>query len=224
MDVKIDADWKEVLRDEFKKEYFKSIASFLKTEKAAGKILYPPGSQIFSAFNTTNYKEVKVVILGQDPYHNPGQAHGLAFSVQKGVPPPPSLVNIYKEIHSDTGLPVPNSGNLEHWARQGVLLLNASLTVEAHKPMSHSKIGWHHFTDDVIRILSEQKERLVFILWGAFARSKKELIDNSKHLILTAAHPSPLSAHNGFFGCRHFSKANNWLEENGIKPIDWSVK
>lgn len=224
MNVKIEDSWKEVLQEEFKQPYFKEIASFLKEEKAAGKTIYPPGPLIFNAFNTTPFDDVKVVILGQDPYHNPGQAHGLSFSVQDGVAAPPSLINIYKEIHEDTGAPIPRTGNLEPWARQGVLLLNAALTVEAHKPMSHSKIGWHHFTNDVIRIISQKKEHVVFILWGGFAKSKQELIDKSKHLILTAAHPSPLSAHNGFFGCRHFSKANKWLEQQGMEPIDWSIK
>ena len=175
-------------------------------------------------FEKTQFNSLQVVILGQDPYHNPGQAHGLAFSVQKGIPSPPSLVNIYKEIHQDTGACIPKHGNLEQWAEQGVLLLNAALTVVANTPMSHSKIGWHEFTNAVIRAISENKAHVVFILWGAFARSKQELIDSSKHLILTAAHPSPLSAHNGFFGCRHFSKANKWLEEHGIAPIDWSIE
>jgi len=223
MNVKIEDSWKEVLSEEFKQPYFKEIAAFLKKEKAEGKTIYPAGPNIFSAFNSTPFDHVKVVILGQDPYHNPNQAHGLAFSVQKSVAPPPSLVNIYKELHTDLGLDIPKSGNLQHWAEQGVLLLNAALTVEAHKPMSHSKIGWHHFTDDVIRIISERKEHVVFMLWGGFAKSKTALIDKRKHLILTAAHPSPLSAHNGFFGCRHFSKANKWLEEHGIDPVDWSV-
>lgn len=223
MDVKIEASWKEELKEEFKQEYFKEIKDFLKAEKIAGKTIYPAGPNIFNAFNTTPFDEVKVVILGQDPYHNPGQAHGLSFSVPRGTQPPPSLVNIFKEIHEDLDLPVPKHGNLEHWAKQGVLLLNAALTVEAHKPMSHSKIGWHHFTDDVIRIISERKEHVVFMLWGGFAKSKIELIDKKKHLILTAAHPSPLSAHNGFFGCKHFSKANKWLEQKGLDPIDWSL-
>lgn len=223
MDVKIDESWKKELSEEFKQPYFKEIAEFLKQEKKAGKTIYPAGPNIFNAFNTTPFDEVKVVILGQDPYHNPGQAHGLAFSVQKGTPPPPSLVNIFKEIHEDMDLPIPSHGNLEHWARQGVLLLNAALTVEAHKPMSHSKIGWHHFTNDVIRIISDHKEHVVFMLWGGFAKSKQELINKKKHLILTAAHPSPLSAHNGFFGCKHFSKANKWLKEHHLDPIDWSL-
>jgi uracil-DNA glycosylase len=223
MDVKIDPSWKDVLQEEFKKPYFSEIVAFLKKEKLAGKTIYPAGPNIFNAFNYTSFDKVKVVILGQDPYHNPGQAHGLCFSVPEKVSPPPSLINIFKELHEDLGIDIPNSGNLEKWAKQGVLLLNAALTVEAHDPMSHSKIGWHYFTDDVIRIISEQKENVVFILWGGFAKSKQALIDKSKHLILTAAHPSPLSAYNGFFGCHHFSKANQWLQEKGLKPIDWSL-
>lgn len=223
MNVSIESSWKEVLGEEFSQPYFSGIAHFLKQEKAAGKIIYPPGPLIFNAFDTTPFSTVKVVILGQDPYHNPGQAHGLSFSVPPGVPPPPSLVNIFKELNADIHLPVPSHGNLTSWARQGVLLLNAALTVEAHKPMSHSKIGWHNFTNQVIRILSEKREHLVFMLWGGFAKTKKELIDPDKHLVLTAAHPSPLSAHNGFFGCRHFSKTNTWLAEKGLTPIDWSL-
>ena len=224
MDVKIESSWKKVLLDQFGQPYFQAIVALLKQQKQEGKTIYPAGPNIFSAFENTPFDNVKVVILGQDPYHNPGQAHGLAFSVQKGIPPPPSLVNIYKEIHQDTGACIPKHGNLEQWAEQGVLLLNAALTVVANTPMSHSKIGWHEFTNAVIRVVSENKAHVVFMLWGAFARSKQELIDSSKHLILTAAHPSPLSAHNGFFGCRHFSKANKWLEEHGIAPIDWSIE
>lgn len=223
MDVKIEQSWKEVLGQEFQQPYFSGIVDFLKAEKAARKVIYPPGPLIFNAFNTTPFDEVKLVILGQDPYHNPHQAHGLSFSVPDGVAPPPSLVNIFKELHADIAMEIPRSGNLEKWARQGVLLLNAALTVVANQPMSHSKIGWHHFTDAVIRIISEKKEHVAFLLWGAFAKSKQELIDTSKHLVLTAAHPSPLSAHNGFFGCRHFSKANHWLEEKELKPIDWTL-
>lgn len=223
MDVKIEQSWKQLLSKEFEQDYFLSIVNFLKKEKTAGKIIYPSGSNIFHAFDTTPFNQVKVIILGQDPYHNPHQAHGLSFSVQEGIAPPPSLINIYKELQEDLNIPIPKTGNLEKWAKQGVLLLNAALTVEAHKPMSHSKIGWHEFTNDVIRIISEKKEHVVFMLWGGFAKSKQELIDNSKHLILTAAHPSPLSAYNGFFGCHHFSKANTWLKEHGIQPIDWSL-
>ena len=223
MDVKIEASWKEALQDEFGKSYFARIVDFLKIERRAGKVIYPPGPFIFNAFNTTPFDNVKVVILGQDPYHGPGQAHGLSFSVQKNVPPPPSQVNIFKEICSATGITTPSHGNLEKWAKQGVLLLNAALTVEANNPMSHSKIGWHEFTNDVIKTISDKKDHVVFMLWGAFAKSKQELIDRNKHLVLTAAHPSPLSAHNGFFGCRHFSKANQWLRNHGLQPIDWSM-
>lgn len=223
MDVKIAPSWKQELTDEFSQPYFKEIVQSLKTEKAAGKTIYPPGPLIFNAFDSTPFNKVKVVLLGQDPYHGPGQAHGLSFSVPRGVPPPPSLVNIFKELHEDLGLPIPRHGNLQHWADQGVLLLNASLTVEAHAAMSHSKIGWHHFTDAVIRHVSDDKEHVVFILWGRFAQGKESLIDKNKHFIIKSAHPSPLSAHNGFFGSRPFSKANEWLEKHGIGPIDWSL-
>lgn len=223
MNVKIDASWKEVLEPEFKKPYFKGIVDHLKTEKEQGKTIYPPGSLIFHAFDTTPFHNVKVVILGQDPYHGPRQAHGLSFSVQKGVPPPPSLVNIFKELHQDIGMPVPEHGYLEKWAQQGVLLLNASLTVRAGEPMSHAKIGWHHFTDAAIIKISELREHVVFILWGKFAQDKKALIDVKKHFILTSAHPSPLSAKNGFFGNHHFSQANAYLVKHGIDPIDWAI-
>ena len=223
MDVQIEPSWKEQLREEFSKPYFKEITSFLKAEKQAGKTIYPPGSLIFNAFNTTPFSNVKVVLLGQDPYHGPGQAMGLSFSVPTNIPPPPSLINIYKEIHADLGINIPHHGNLQKWARQGVLLLNASLTVEARSPNSHSKVGWHQFTDDVIRIISQSKEHVVFMLWGKFAQGKEELIDKNKHLVLKAAHPSPYSASTGFFGCRHFSKANEWLQRHGINPIDWQL-
>lgn len=223
MEVQIEQSWKEVLQPEFDKPYFGQIADFLKAEKQANKTIYPPGPYIFNAFNTTPFNNVKVVILGQDPYHNPGQAHGLSFSVPMGIAAPPSLVNMFKELETDLGLPRPNHGNLEKWAAQGVLLLNASLTVEQNKPMSHSKIGWHDFTNSVIKTLSDKKEKLVFLLWGGFAKSKQELIDKNKHLVLTAAHPSPLSAYNGFYGCKHFSKANAWLEENKLTPINWGL-
>ena len=186
-------------------------------------MIYPPGKLIFNAFECTPFNKVKVVIIGQDPYHNPGQAHGLCFSVPDKVPPPPSLVNIYKELNHDLEIPIPQTGNLEQWARQGVLLLNASLTVEANTPMSHSQLGWHIFTDEVIKHISKDKEHVVFMLWGKFAQNKEVLINATKHKILKAAHPSPLSAYNGFFGCGHFSKANNWLRENGEKPIDWNI-
>lgn len=223
MDVKIESSWKQVLQEEFCKPYFGQIAEFLKTEKAQGKIIYPPGSLIFNAFNNTPFDKIKVVLLGQDPYHGLGQAHGLCFSVQNGVPPPPSLQNIYKELHDDIGISIPKTGDLTPWAKQGVFLLNASLTVRAGDPMSHSKIGWATFTDAVIKLISEQKEHIVFLLWGKFAQDKQVLINSGKHHVLKAAHPSPLSASNGFFDCRHFSKTNNFLVKDGIDPIDWSV-
>lgn len=223
MDVKIEESWKKVLKDEFKQTYFQNIVQHIKTEKSQGKIIYPPGSKIFNAFNTTPFDKVKVVILGQDPYHGAGQAHGLCFSVPFGVPPPPSLVNMFKELQEDIGFRIPEHGNLTHWAEQGVFLLNASLTVRAGEPMSHSKIGWAQFTDTVIRKISEGKQQVVFLLWGKFAQEKRVLIDESKHLVLRAAHPSPLSAHAGFFGCRHFSKTNEYLVANGIDPVDWSL-
>ena len=223
MDVKIEASWKEVLHKEFTKPYFEQIAAFLKIEKAQGKTIYPPGSLIFNAFDKTPFNKVKVVLLGQDPYHGPGQAHGLCFSVQNGIAMPPSLVNIYKELHDDVGIAIPKTGNLTHWAEQGVFLLNASLTVRAGDAMSHSKIGWATFTDAVIKIISTQKKNIVFLLWGRFAQDKQSLIDETKHHVLKAAHPSPLSASNGFFRCRHFSKTNNFLMKDGLDPIDWSL-
>ncbi len=223
MDVKIDASWKKVLKEEFNKPYFQQIALHLKTEKSQGKKIYPPGSLIFNAFNTTPLDDLKVVILGQDPYHGPGQAHGLCFSVQNGVPPPPSLVNIFKELHDDVGVPIPDHGNLTHWAQQGVFLLNASLTVRASEPMSHAKIGWAEFTNAVIKKISAEKEHVVFILWGKFAQEKRVLIDESKHCILRSVHPSPLSASGGFFGCKHFSQANQYLINKGIDPVDWKL-
>lgn len=221
MDVKIEESWKNLLKDEFSKPYFQQIVTHLKTERSQQKTIYPPGSLIFNAFNTTPVNQVKVVILGQDPYHGPHQAHGLCFSVPPGVPAPPSLVNIFKELKEDLGIAIPQHGTLTHWAQQGVFLLNASLTVRAGEPMSHAKIGWATFTDTVIRLISEAREHLVFMLWGKFAQEKAVLIDDSKHLVLRAAHPSPLSAHNGFFGCRHFSKANDYLVKEGMDPIDW---
>jgi uracil-DNA glycosylase len=196
---------------------------FLKHEKALGKTIYPPGGMMFNAFEKTPFDKVKVVILGQDPYHGPGQAHGLCFSVQDGVKPPPSLVNIYKEMHTDLGLPIPTTGNLTKWAENGVLLLNAILTVRAGEPASHSKIGWENFTDAVIRKLSAQKQDLVFLLWGRFAQDKQILIDATRHHILKAAHPSPFSVDKGFYGCRHFSKTNELLMKAGKAPIDWSL-
>jgi len=221
MDVKIEPSWKAVLKAEFSKPYFQQAVTFLKVEKAQGKIIYPPGSLIFNAFNTTPFNEVKVVIIGQDPYHGAGQAHGLSFSVPDGVPPPPSLVNIYKELNADIGMPIPTKGNLTKWAKQGVLLLNASLTVRANEAASHAKVGWMEFTDAVIRRLSDEKKNVVFLLWGRFAQEKQSLIDETKHHVLKAAHPSPLSAYNGFFGCKHFSKTNDLLMKAGLQPIDW---
>ena len=223
MDVKIEASWKEVLKSEFSKDYFQQIPQHIKTEKSQGKVIYPPGSLIFNAFNTTPFDKVKVVIIGQDPYHGQGQAHGLCFSVQNGVPPPPSLLNIFKELQEDIGIDIPHHGNLTHWAQQGVFLLNASLTVRAGEPMSHSKIGWAAFTDTVIKKISEQKKNVVFLLWGKFAQEKRVLIDETKHCILRSVHPSPLSAYGGFFGCKHFSKTNEYLVSKGIDPVDWSL-
>jgi uracil-DNA glycosylase len=223
MDVQIEDSWKKNLQQEFSQPYFLEIISFLRAEKKNGKIIYPPGPLIFNAFNTTPFDKVKIVLLGQDPYHGPGQAHGLSFSVPNGIAQPPSLVNIFKELHNDVGIAIPKSGNLTHWAQQGVLLLNASLTVRANEPMSHAKIGWAEFTDAVIKKVSEQKNNIVFLLWGKFAQEKQLLIDDSKHLILRAAHPSPFSADRGFFGCHHFSKANDYLAKHGIDPIDWKL-
>jgi len=216
----IEESWKKVLLDEFSKPYFSQLKTFLIEEKKRYTI-YPPGALIFNAFNHTPFDKVKVVLLGQDPYHGRGQAHGLCFSVPDGVQPPPSLINIFKEINSDTGTPVPQSGNLERWADQGVLLLNAILTVRAGQASSHREHGWEQFTDTVIRKVSEQKSGVVFLLWGKFARSKKNLIDGNKHLILEAPHPSPYSADYGFFGCKHFSKTNNFLTQQGKEPIVW---
>jgi uracil-DNA glycosylase len=223
MDVKIEASWKDLLKSEFSKPYFKQIPVHLKTEKAQGKTIFPPGPLIFNAFNTTPVNKIKVVILGQDPYHGPGQAHGLSFSVPNGVAQPPSLVNILKELNDDIGINIPDHGNLTHWARQGVFLLNASLTVRSGEPMSHAKIGWAEFTNAVIKKISDAKDHVVFMLWGKFAQEKRTLIDESKHLILRSVHPSPLSAHGGFFGCKHFSKANAWLISKGIDPVDWQL-
>lgn len=220
--VQIEKSWGKALSEEFEQAYFKDLSQFLRGEKAAGKVIYPPGPLIFNAFNLTPFDQVRVVILGQDPYHNPGEAMGLCFSVPGGVRVPPSLVNIYKEINQDLGLPVPKHGDLTPWARQGVFLLNAMLTVEQNKPGSHQKIGWQHFTDAVIRRLSEGREHLVFMLWGNFAKQKKSLIDSTKHLILEAAHPSPLAG-NAFQGCKHFSQANQWLAEHGMAPVNWAV-
>jgi uracil-DNA glycosylase len=218
----IEASWKRVLSDEFQKEYFLRLKEFLVEEKEHYAI-YPPGPLIFSAFDHTPFDKVKVVILGQDPYHGPGQAHGLCFSVPNGIEKPPSLVNIFKEINADLGLPIPQTGNLEKWANQGVLLLNATLTVRAHQAGSHQKKGWETFTDAAIKALSQQREGLVFLLWGAYAQAKVDIIDQSKHHILKAPHPSPLSASRGFLGCRHFSKTNSLLRAMGRAEIDWSI-
>jgi uracil-DNA glycosylase len=220
MNVRIESSWKSKLSDEFEKDYFFSLSQFLK-EEYRSKTIFPPGALIFNAFNLCPFNEVKAVIIGQDPYHGPGQAHGLCFSVKEGITFPPSLVNIFKEIQSDTGIPVPVSGNLERWAKQGILLLNATLTVRAHSPGSHQKKGWETFTDSIINILNRDKENIVFMLWGAYAQKKGENIDRLKHLILESVHPSPLSASRGFFGNNHFSKCNSYLEDHGIKPVNW---
>lgn len=222
MDVKIEPSWKQALQGEFEKPYFAALVSRLHQEKAAGNVIYPPGSQIFRAFDLTPVQQVKVVILGQDPYHGPGQAMGLSFSVPRNVPAPPSLKNIFKEIEDDLGIRMSGSPDLEPWARQGVLLLNSVLTVRGGQPASHAGIGWTEFTDAVIRYLSDHCEGIVFMLWGNFARSKADLIDTSRHHVLLAAHPSPL-ARGAFFGCRHFSKANALLAAQGKEPIDWQL-
>ena len=221
MDVKIEESWKRVLAPEFEKPYFQELARQLHEEKRAGRTIYPPGPLIFNAFNLTPFDQVKVVIIGQDPYHGPGQAEGLSFSVPHGMPLPPSLVNIYKEIETDLGVTLHKDGSLRGWAEQGVFLLNAVLTVRAGQPTSHSRIGWAEFTDAVLRTLSDQREGLVFLPWGNFARSKRELIDTGRHTVLEAAHPSPL-ARGAFFGCRHFSQTNRILQSQGLAPIDWT--
>lgn len=218
----IEERWYETLKNEFESPYFAEIKRFLIEEKKQ-HIVFPPSPLIFNAFNLTPFDKVKVVILGQDPYHNVGQAHGLAFSVPNSIQKPPSLINIFKELNQDLGIPIPTNGNLEKWAKEGVLLLNASLTVRAHEAASHAKIGWQRFTDAAIKALSEQRNNLVFILWGNYAIAKETLIDSNKHLILKTVHPSPLSASRGFLGCRHFSKTNEYLIKNNITPIDWSI-
>ena len=220
MNVQIEESWKEALIPEFSKDYFIRLTDFVRKEYHETTV-YPPGKLIFNAFNLCPFDKVKVVIIGQDPYHGPGQAHGLCFSVNDGIQPPPSLVNIFKEINSDLGKPIPQSGNLTRWAEQGVLLLNATLTVRAHQAGSHQKRGWEEFTDAVIRKLAEEKSNLVFILWGSYAQKKGAFIDRNKHLVLTSVHPSPLSAYNGFFGNHHFSLANEYLVKNGKTAIDW---
>jgi len=223
MDVQIEESWKRELKEEFTKTYFQHIITFLKAEKASGKIIYPPGPLIFNAFKQTPFDRVKVVLIGQDPYHNKGQAHGLSFSVPDGVSKPPSLNNIFKELKNDLGIEIPENGNLIKWAQQGVLLLNASLTVRQNEPGSHANIGWLQFTDNVIKRISDDKEGIVFLLWGKFAQEKQSLIDETKHFVLKAAHPSPYSANNGFFGCKHFSKTNELLMKQHKTPIDWKL-
>jgi uracil-DNA glycosylase len=213
--------WKNRLGDEFSKPYMDALRQFLLERKRQGAVIYPPGDLIFNAMNSTPFDSVKVVILGQDPYHGPGQAHGLCFSVKEGIAVPPSLINIYKELASDLGVDPPRNGNLQHWADQGVLLLNAVLTVERGKAGAHQGKGWERFTDRVIAELNENRDGLVFMLWGSYAMKKGAMIDRERHLVLTAPHPSPLSAHRGFFGCRHFSQANQWLEKRGLVPVRW---
>ena len=220
MNVQIEESGKQQLTPEFNKDYFIRLTDFVRAEYQAGTI-YPPGRLIFNAFNLCPFHQTKVVIIGQDPYHGPGQAHGLCFSVNDGVPFPPSLQNIFKEIQSDLGIPVPTSGNLTRWANQGVLLLNATLTVRAHQAGSHQRKGWEEFTDAAIRALAEQREHIVFILWGAYAQKKGAFIDRNKHLVLSSAPPSPLSAYHGFFGNKHFSRANEYLTAHGESPIQW---
>ena len=225
MEVKpqIEESWLAVLKEEFQKPYFLALKQFIVKEKKAGKIIYPPGKDIFNAFNSTPFDKVKVVILGQDPYHGPGQAHGLCFSVQHGVKPPPSLVNIYKELNRDLGLPIPQHGFLQKWTEQGVLLLNSILTVQARQAASHHKQGWETFTDAAISHLNTHREGIVFMLWGRYAQNKGLHIDTSKHLVLKTTHPSPFSAHNGFLGSGQFSKANAYLKSKGEAEVDWSV-
>ncbi len=220
--IELGGGWDEVLAPLFASDNYKKIREFLKQEYSH-HVVYPDMYDIFNCFKYTPLENVKAVILGQDPYHNEGQAHGLCFSVKQGIAPPPSLVNIFQELHDDVGCTIPKSGDLTKWAKEGVLLLNTALTVRAHRANSHKDCGWTWFTDNVIKIISDRRENVVFILWGGNARSKKPLIDRSKHLILECAHPSPLSAYNGFFGCRHFSKTNEYLQSHGIAPIDWQL-
>jgi len=224
MSAALEPGWLAVLEEEFEKDYMIKLKSFLQEEKQRGATIYPKGADMFNALNTTPFDQVKVVILGQDPYHGTGQAHGLSFSVQRGVAVPPSLKNIYKELETDIeGFKTPNHGYLTHWAEQGVLLLNATLTVRASEAGSHQNQGWEIFTDEIIKALSEKREHIVFLLWGKYAQQKAALIDQKKHYVLTAAHPSPFSAYNGFFGSKHFSKANQLLVQNNLKPIDWNI-
>ncbi len=218
----IESSWKEVISDEFQKDYFKKLQSFLEAEYNSGKVIFPPTSYIFNAFNTTSFEDVKVVIIGQDPYHGDGQAHGLSFSVPDGIKPPPSLVNIYKELHKDEGCTISSNGNLTKWAQQGVLLLNSMLTVEAHQAASHQKKGWEEFTNAVIQQISDKKTGVIFILWGKYAQQKGRLIDPEKHFVLQSAHPSPFSA-TKFYGCKHFSQVNQILQKQGQSIIDWQL-
>ena len=220
MDVKIEESWKQVLQSEFDKEYFKKLTDFVRNEYKTTKV-FPPASKIFNAFDLCSFDNTRVIILGQDPYHDVNQAHGLCFSVNDGIKHPPSLINIFKEIENDLGIPIPESGNLERWAKQGVLLLNATLTVRAHQAGSHQNMGWETFTDNVIKLLANQKENLVFLLWGSYAIKKSTFISRDKHLVLTSAHPSPLSVYRGFFGNGHFSKTNEYLKSKRLKEIQW---
>tara|TARA_R100000988_G_C3988694_1_gene161324 strand:+ start:486 stop:1184 length:699 start_codon:yes stop_codon:yes gene_type:complete len=223
-DIQLEPSWKAELAGEFDKPYMQSLRQFLLQEKQQGQQIFPPGNQIFNALNTTPFDKVRVVILGQDPYHGPGQAHGLCFSVQQDVAVPPSLQNIYKELHADLGLPVPSHGNLMQWAEQGVLLLNAVLTVRAGQANSHQGKGWEHFTDRIVELLNERREHLVFMLWGSYAQRKGAMIDRRRHLVLSSPHPSPLSAHRGFLGNRHFSKTNQYLQQQQLASIDWQIR
>lgn len=222
-DIKLEPSWKAMLQDEFSKEYMQTLRSFLHNEKTQGKMIYPRGKEYFRAMDLTPFGQVKVVILGQDPYHGPGQAHGLSFSVRPEIAIPPSLANMYKELESDLGIPPANHGFLEHWAQQGVLLLNSVLTVEHKQAASHQGRGWEAFTDRIVAALNEQREHIVFILWGSYAQKKGRFIDTRKHLVLKSVHPSPLSAYRGFFGSRPFSKSNDYLSSHGIRPIDWQL-
>lgn len=221
--VKLNDSWLKKLKPEFEAPYMQGLKQFLETERTFGKAIYPKGSEWFAALDHTPFEDVRVVILGQDPYHGEGQAHGLCFSVRDGVRPPPSLVNIYKEMQSDLGLTPPKRGDLTAWSKQGVLLLNSVLTVEAGRAASHQGKGWEQFTDRIIRLLNDEKQNLVFILWGAYAQKKAAFVDRSRHLVISSAHPSPLSAHNGFFGSKPFSRCNDYLIAHGLKPIDWSI-
>ncbi len=221
--IQLEASWKKQLADEFDKDYMQNLRRFLRTQYQSGKTIFPNKKEYFSAFEKTPYDDVKVVILGQDPYHGPGQAHGLCFSVRPGIKPPPSLVNIFKELKQDLGVPIPQHGSLESWAQQGVLLLNSVMTVEKGQAASHRNQGWETFTDRVIEVLNQRQKPMVFILWGSYAQKKGAIVDRKRHLVLSGPHPSPLSAHRGFFGCRHFSTANEFLIKNNQAPIDWEL-